>query len=82
MSDLDDFRTQMLVRQAEAEQAFVNGDPDPRMELWSRRDPVTLFGAGSGECKTGWDQVTRIFRWIASTFDSAIFDQRPPAEGA
>jgi ketosteroid isomerase-like protein len=68
MSDLEDFRTKTLARQAEAEKAMVLGDPAPRMELWSRRDPVTLFGAFSGECKSGWDELSRIFRWVASTF--------------
>jgi ketosteroid isomerase-like protein len=68
MSDLDDFRTEILARQTEAEEAIVLGDPAPRMELWSRRDPVTLFGAATGECKTGWDELSRIFRWVASTF--------------
>jgi ketosteroid isomerase-like protein len=68
MSDLDDFRTTMLARQTEAEEAIVHGDPEPRMELWSRRDPITLFGAGSGDVKKGWDELTRIWRWIASTF--------------
>jgi hypothetical protein len=41
VGDLDDF----LARQTEAEAAFHQGDPEPRMQLWSRRDPVTLFGA-------------------------------------
>ncbi len=42
MSDLDDFRSTILARQTEAEEAMAQGDPGPRMELWSRRDPVTL----------------------------------------
>jgi ketosteroid isomerase-like protein len=67
MSDLDDFR-QTLARQAEAEEAIVHGDPVPRMDLWSRRDPVSLFGAGTGDCRTGWTQLSRIFGWVASTF--------------
>jgi ketosteroid isomerase-like protein len=81
MSDLDDFRTDMLARQTEAEEAFVHGDPEPRMELWSRRDPVTLFGAGSGDCKSGWEEVTAIFRWITSTF-SDVSDFRFDVEVA
>jgi ketosteroid isomerase-like protein len=81
MSDLDDFRTQMLARQAEAEEAIVHGDPAPRMELWSRQEPVTLFGAGTGECKTGWDELSRIFNWVASTF-SEVSDFRFDVEVA
>jgi ketosteroid isomerase-like protein len=39
------------------------------MELWSRHDPVTLFGAW-GPCKSGWDELARIFRWVASRFSN------------
>jgi ketosteroid isomerase-like protein len=66
MSDLDDFRA-TLARQAEAEAAFHQGNPGPRMELWSRRDPVTLFGA-AGIYKSGWDELSRIFPWVSSRF--------------
>jgi ketosteroid isomerase-like protein len=69
MSDLDDFRSTMLARQVEAEQAMVLGDAGPRMELWSRRDPVTLFGA-AGMSKAGWDELSRIFPWVASRFSN------------
>jgi len=41
MSDLDDFRTKTLARQAEAVEALVLGDPAPWSEMWSVRDPVT-----------------------------------------
>jgi ketosteroid isomerase-like protein len=81
MSDLDEFRTDTLARQTEAEAAFVHGDPEPRMELWSRDDPVTLFGAGSGDLKSGWEDVTAIFRWITSTF-SDVSDFRFDVEVA
>ena len=68
MSALDEFRSKTLPRQADAEQAMVLGDPEPRMQLWSRRDPVTLFGAATGGAKSGWDELSRIFSWVASTF--------------
>jgi hypothetical protein len=45
MSEVEEFRATILAQQIEAEEAFVHGDPRPRTELWSRRDPVTLFGA-------------------------------------
>jgi len=70
MSELDEFRSTILARQAQAEKALVNGDPEPRMKLWSRRDPVTLMG-GWGPNKTGWEEVSRIFRWVASRFTNA-----------
>ena len=39
------------------------------MEMWSRRDPVTLFSAG-GQCKSGWDDVSRFFGWLARRFSN------------
>ena len=63
----DEFRSTILARHIEAEEAFVHGDPQPRLELWSRRDPVTLFGAiGMSEC--GAEQLGRTFAWVASRF--------------
>jgi ketosteroid isomerase-like protein len=67
MSELDDFRGGILAEQAKAEAALVQGDLEPRLALWSRRDPVSVWGAW-GPCKTGWDEVSRIFRWVASRF--------------
>ena len=39
-----------------------------------RRDPVSLFGAW-GPCKTGWDEVSRIFRWVASRFSDPAYSR-------
>jgi ketosteroid isomerase-like protein len=71
MSELDDFRSNFLARQEEAEVAFHQGDPEPRMELWSRRDPVTLFGA-AGMFKSGWDDVSETFREVSSRFSDVV----------
>jgi ketosteroid isomerase-like protein len=71
MSELDDFITTTLARQIKAEEAIHNGDPNPRLEMWSTSDPVTLFGA-FGPCKSGTDEVTRISRWVASLFSNCI----------
>jgi quercetin dioxygenase-like cupin family protein/ketosteroid isomerase-like protein len=73
-NDVEDFRSTMLARQAEAEEAFANGDPEPRMKLWSRRDPVTLFGA-AGMSESGWDQLSETFPWVASRL-SNVSDYR------
>jgi len=69
MSELDDFLTKTLARQVEAEEALHNGDVTPRMAMWSTSDPVTLFGA-FGPCNSGWDEVSRTFRWVASRFSN------------
>lgn len=69
MSELDDFLTTTIARQVEAEEAIHNGDVAPRLKLWSTNDPVTLFGA-FGPCNSGWDEVSRTFRWVASRFSN------------
>jgi ketosteroid isomerase-like protein len=71
VNDSDDFRA-MLARQAQAEAAVIYGDVEPRMNLWSRRDPVSLLGA-FGPNRTGWVQVSEIFRWVASRFSQAAY---------
>ena len=69
MDEVEEFRRTILARQTEAEEAFVHGDPGPRMELWSRRDPVTLFGA-IGMSESGWDKLSETFPWVASRFSN------------
>jgi len=71
VNDSDDFRA-MLARQAQAEEAIVYGDAEPRMSLWSRRDPVSLLGAW-GPNRTGWAQLSEIFRWVASRLTQATY---------
>jgi ketosteroid isomerase-like protein len=53
-------------RYTQAELALHNGDPDPRMALWSRADPLTLFGAA--ESAQGWAEISPVFRWLGQTF--------------
>jgi ketosteroid isomerase-like protein len=69
MSELDDFLANIIGRQTSAEEAIHNGDPEPRLKMWSANDPVTLFGAW-GPCKSGTEEVTRISRWVASAFSN------------
>jgi ketosteroid isomerase-like protein len=69
MSDLDDLLADVLPRQLVEIQALHNGDPEPRLAMWSTQDPVTLFGA-AGVNKSGWDEVSRTFRWLASRFSN------------
>jgi ketosteroid isomerase-like protein len=73
-SDLDEFRNAFLPRQVAAEEAFHEGDVEPRLKLWSQRDPVTLFGAW-GPNKSGWDDLSTTFRWASSRF-SDLTDYR------
>jgi ketosteroid isomerase-like protein len=66
MSELDDFLTETLARQIEAEKALHNGDLEPRLAMWSTRDPVTVLGAMRSA--SGWDEVSQVFRWLGSHF--------------
>jgi hypothetical protein len=66
MSDLDDFLATTLARQIKAEEAIHNGDAEPRLAMWSRKDPVTVLGASRSA--TGWEQVSELFRWLEAHF--------------
>jgi ketosteroid isomerase-like protein len=56
----------MRPRITEAETALHNGDPGPRIAMWSRAEPLTLFGAAvSG---SGWDQIGPIFGSLGEQF--------------
>ena len=67
MSEVEDFLSQMLPRFIRAADAMHNGDPAPFVELWSRRDPVTLLGAAKS-MPTGWVSVTEGQKSVASQF--------------
>ena len=82
MAEVDEFLAETLPRQLEAEKALHSGDVTPRLETWSANDPVTLFGAW-GVAKSGWDEVSETFRWVASRFsDLADYDFELVAAGA
>jgi ketosteroid isomerase-like protein len=68
MSELDDFLIPTLDRQLEAEQALINGDPGPRLAMWSTQDPVTVFGAEKSVI--GSEEARQAFRWLASRFSN------------
>jgi ketosteroid isomerase-like protein len=81
VSEVDDFLSQITPRLMQAEKALHNGDAEPRLAMWSRRDPVTLFGAWLSD--TGWDDVSSTFRVLASRFsDCKAYDVDIVAAGA
>ncbi len=45
MSDRDDFVAWTQSRLRDAEIALHDGDPGPRLAVWSTREPVSVFGA-------------------------------------
>jgi ketosteroid isomerase-like protein len=75
------FLAELLPTQRAAEEAIHNGDADPRLALWSHRDPVTLYGAElSG---SGWTDLEPMFRVVASWFSgSQEFEFEVIAAGA
>jgi ketosteroid isomerase-like protein len=73
MSEVDDFLAEIHPRLVAEAQALHNGDPQPRLAMWSTKDPVTLFGAAMSG--SGWDELSGIFRSIASRWSDCT-DQR------
>jgi ketosteroid isomerase-like protein len=68
MADVDDFLAAVLPRLTAADTAIHNGDAGPRIALWSRKDPVTLFGAL--QTTMGWREIAPIFEMLASRFSN------------
>jgi ketosteroid isomerase-like protein len=67
MGELEEFLETFVPRQEAADDALHHGDPEPRMELWSHEDPVTVLGA-LGVVASGWAEVSETFRWVATQF--------------
>jgi ketosteroid isomerase-like protein len=81
MAQVDEFLGVTMPRLIQAETALHNGDVEPRLKMWSRDDPVTLFGAWLSD--TGWQDVSNSFRVLASRFsDCASYDIELLAAGA
>jgi ketosteroid isomerase-like protein len=66
MGDRDDFLAWVHSRLRDAEIALHNGDVAPRRAIWSRNDPVTVFGAWKSA--TGHAEVDSLFGQLESTF--------------
>jgi hypothetical protein len=66
MTETEDFLAATMPRLTEAEIALHNGDPGPRITMWSRTDPLTLFGAALSA--RGWAEIGPTFKWLGSTF--------------
>ena len=68
MSEVDDFLTAVLPRQAEAETALHRGDAGPRKKFWSDHEPISVFGAARTALNRA--QVDDLFEWLASRFSN------------
>ena len=60
MSELDEFLSTVVPQFIEVEKAFASGD-EPRLTMWTRRDPVSVVGAAD-PVRTGWTEVEESFR--------------------
>jgi ketosteroid isomerase-like protein len=67
MSEQQEFLDDFIPRQEAADVELHNGNPEPRMELWSHDDPVTVLGA-FGVAASGWEEVSETFEWVAKQF--------------
>ena len=65
MAALDDV-DQLIEQYHLAVDEFLKGNPEPAMELWSRRDDVTLTNPYGGFAH-GWEQVVEATEQAAST---------------
>jgi ketosteroid isomerase-like protein len=80
-NETESFLAEVLPLQRAAEQAIHNGDVEPRLALWSRNDPVTLYGAVLSA--SGWADLEPAFRSVASWFsDSVEYEFEVIAAGA
>jgi ketosteroid isomerase-like protein len=80
VADTEEFLASMLPRLTAADRAIHDGDAGPRKALWSRQDPVTLFGAAM--MTTGWPQIEATFDRLATQFsDCTSFDIEVVAAG-
>ena len=80
-TETQEFLAEMMPKQVAAERAIHNGEVEPRVALWSHRDPVTLFGLWL--TSSGWEQVSADFATVASWFsDSQKYDVEIVAAGA
>src|SRR5207237_6268294 len=69
-TETEQFLATMRARITETEIALHNGDCGPRIAMWSRAEPLTLFGAGmSGR---GWDEIGPIFDALGTQFSNCL----------
>ena len=60
-----EFLQTVTALQAAAEAALIRGDAGPRIELWSHRNPVSLFAA-VGPSVIGWSQLANTLPSVAA----------------
>ena len=66
MSERDDFLAWVRSELRNAEIALLAGDADPRRTIWSRQEPVTVFGAWKNA--VGPHEVQELFSALEQIF--------------
>jgi ketosteroid isomerase-like protein len=81
MKETEQFLAATMPRLTQAEIAIHNGDAGQRIAMWSRDEPVTLFGAAV--TRTGWPEARRTFEQLGSLFsDCTAYEIEVVAAGA
>jgi hypothetical protein len=70
MTETEQFLATMSSRITEAEIALHNGDSGPRIAMWSRAEPLTLFGAAMSGY--GWNEIGPIFGALGEQFSNCL----------
>jgi ketosteroid isomerase-like protein len=68
MTDRDDFLAWVKTSLYQAELALHNGDPAPRLALWSRREPVSVLGAWRNA--HGRSEIDALFAYLGRSFSN------------
>ena len=68
MTETEQFLAQMTASITAAEVALHNGDARQRSSMWSRTEPLTLFGAAMNG--RGWDEIGTIFDLLGTQFSN------------
>jgi ketosteroid isomerase-like protein len=66
MTETEEFLAATMPRLTEAETALHNGDPADRIAMWSRNDPLTVFGAALSA--RGWAEIGPMFGKLGTVF--------------
>jgi len=81
VTETDEFLAAVLPSYVAAETAIHDGDVEPRLALWSRTEPLTLFGAA--RTGSGWDELHDTFQWLKTTFSDCVsYEHEVVAAGA
>lgn len=81
MTETEEFLAAVLPDYVTAETAIHNGNAAPRKALWSRSEPLTLFGAAVNG--RGWAELEATFDWLGRTFSDCVsYENELVAAGA